>query len=51
MDDIYFDLCKECEYLYHCFSIEMAEKITSGDTNNMYLHHESCTNFYPERKQ
>lgn len=51
MSEIYFDLCKECEYSYHCFGREIAEKIARGDTDDMHLHPDTCTNFYPERKQ
>lgn len=51
MDEQYYYLCYECEYLYHCFGREMGEKIKDGNTEEIYLRTEACTSFYPERKQ
>lgn len=47
----YYDLCKECEYLYHCFERYVAEKIQNEDTDDMYLRLDNCNNYYPEIKQ
>ena len=51
MMETYHVLCKECEYLYHCFDRDTAIKIQSNDVGNMYLSPQNCRNFYPERKQ
>lgn len=51
MNEIYHEICKECEYLYHCFGRNIGEKIENNDVEDMYLHPSSCKNFYPERKQ
>ena len=49
--DYYHDLCKNCDYLYHCFERDIAEKIQNEDVDDMYLHPSNCNNYYPERKQ
>lgn len=49
--DIYFEICKECEYLYHCFGRDIAMKIKNNDVNDMYLSTQNCMDFYPEIKQ
>lgn len=49
--DYYYSLCKECEYLYHCYGREISQKIMNNDVNDMYLHPDSCNNYYPERRQ
>lgn len=51
MYEEYYRLCKECEYLYHCFAREQAEKIRKNNTEDMYLRPDVCINFYPERKE
>lgn len=51
MMETYYRLCKECEYNYHCFGREVAEKIVNDDTEDMYLSPDKCTDFYPEREQ
>lgn len=51
MNETYHELCKECEYLYHCFGRDTGEKIENNDVSDMYLSIESCSNYYPERKQ
>jgi hypothetical protein len=51
MNKYYYSICKECEYLYHCFGRETGEKILNDDIDDMYSHPESCKDFYPERKQ
>lgn len=51
MIETYHELCKECEYLYHCFDRDIAIKIQNDDVANMYLSPQNCRNFYPERKQ
>ena len=51
MNETYHELCKECEYLYHCFGRNIGEKIENNDVENMCLHPSSCKNFYPERKR
>lgn len=48
MREQYHNWCHECEYLYHCFDRETAEKIKDGNTEDMYLRPESCSSFYPE---
>lgn len=48
---MYHDVCSECDYLYHCFGRDIGEKIQRGDTDDMYLHPSTCTEYYPERKQ
>ena len=47
---VYCYLCKDCEYLYHCFGRKEAELIQSGETE-LYLSEESCLIYYPEIKQ
>lgn len=49
--DYYYRLCKECEYLYHCCGREVGQKIVNDDVDDMYLHPDSCSDYYPERKQ
>lgn len=49
--DYYYDLCKECEHLYHCYGRETGEKIQNDNTDDMYLHPSRCNDFYPERKR
>ena len=49
--ETYHDLCKDCEYFYHCFDRDTAIKIQNDDVENMYLSPQNCKNFYPERKQ
>lgn len=44
----YYIQCKECEYLYHCYGREVAEKIQNDDIDDMYLRPDSCRNYYPE---
>ena len=51
MTETYHDLCKECEYFYHCFDGDTAIKIQNDDVENMYLSPQNCRNFYPERNQ
>jgi len=52
MKDVhYFSLCKECEYLYHCYGRKIAEDIQSGKTEDMYQLNDTCVNYYPEIKQ
>lgn len=48
--DYYCDLCKCCEYLYDCYSRDVAEKISSDEVDDMYLHPSRCNDFYPLRK-
>lgn len=48
---ICYELCKECEHLYHCFGRDIAEKIQNEDIDDMHLHHNTCTSYQPERKQ
>lgn len=43
----YYCLCKDCEYLYHCFGREIGEKIENDDVDDMYLHVGICKNYYP----
>lgn len=47
----YFEWCKECNYLYHCFGRETGERIENDDVDDMYLRHGGCSDYYPERKQ
>ena len=47
----YYDLCKDCEHLYHCFGRDIAEKIENEDVNDMYLRPDNCNDYYPEIKQ
>ena len=51
MNEVYYDLCKECENLYHCFGRDVAKKIQNEDVKDMYLHPDNCHDYYPERKQ
>ena len=41
---LYFESCKECEYLYHCFGPETAEKIQN---DKVELRDENCSSYYP----
>lgn len=50
MKQTYCRLCKECEYLYHCFGRDVGERIQNDDVENMYLKPDSCNDFYPERE-
>ena len=47
----YYDLCKDCEHLYHCLGKDICDKIADEDTDDMYLHHGICTSYYPEINQ
>jgi hypothetical protein len=47
----YYDLCKDCEYLYHCFGREIGEKIEKEEVDDMYLCPGTCISYCPERKQ
>lgn len=47
----YCRLCKECEYLYHCFGRDIAIKIQNNDVEDIYLNPQNCEDFYPEVKQ
>lgn len=49
--DYYYDLCKDCEYLYHCYGRDVGNKIENEDVDDMYLHPSTCVSYYPERKQ
>ena len=49
--DYYCILCKDCEYLYHCYGREVGERIVNNDVGDMYLHPDNCNNYYPEIKQ
>lgn len=49
--DYYYDLCKDCEYLYHCFGRDTGKKISDGDVDDMCLLAGTCRNFYPELRQ
>lgn len=49
--DYYYDLCKECEHLYHCFGRDIGKRIEDDNVQDIYLHPDSCRNYYPERKQ
>lgn len=49
--DYYYDSCKNCDYLYHCFGREIGEKIQNEDVDDMYLHQNNCNDYYPEQKQ
>ena len=46
----YYYLCKDCEYLYHCFERKEAELIEVGEID-LNLSEESCLNYYPLIKQ
>lgn len=51
MTEIYHDLCKKCEYNYHCFGNELGRKISNdeiSESDNMYLSPENCKDFYPQ---
>lgn len=41
----YYDVCKECEFLYHCYGREIAERIQNDHTDNMYLYPGVCADF------
>lgn len=47
----YYYLCKECEYLYHCFGRNIGEQIENDDVDDMYLSPSHCLNYYPLRQQ
>lgn len=51
MMDYYYDLCKDCEYLYDCFGREMGKRIEKGETVGLYLNPSTCTSYYPEVEQ
>lgn len=51
MNDYYYSLCKECEYLYSCFSRDEIQNIEEDNTENMYLMPDTCLSFYPEVRQ
>ena len=46
-----YDLCKDCEHLYHCFGIEIAKEIENNMIKDIYLQPGICSNYYPEIKQ
>ena len=46
----YFEWCKECSYLYHCYGSEDGERIENDDVNDMYLRRGGCSDYYPEIK-
>lgn len=48
MKDYYYDSCKDCTHLYHCYGRETGEKIEEGNTEDMYQRPGSCRNYYPE---
>lgn len=49
--DQYHERCKDCEYLYHCFSTETAEAIENDEADEfLYLRPDSCISYYPLRK-
>ena len=42
----YYDVCKECEFLYHCYGREIAERIQNDQTDDMYLRPGVCSDFF-----
>lgn len=49
-ENYYYDLCKYCEHLYHCYGRDVGQKISNDSVNDMYVHPNKCNDFYPERK-
>ena len=49
--ETYYAMCKECEYLYHCFGRVIGKKIQNNETKDMYESPDNCRDFYPEIKQ
>ena len=49
-NDYYCYLCKDCEYLFHCFGREKGIEIIE-DKTDMYLCPDACIDYYPEKKQ
>lgn len=47
----YYNTCKECEYLYHCFGRELGEQIENNNVHDIHLHSNNCKDYYPEIKQ
>ena len=41
----YYDVYKECEFLYHCYGREIAERIQNDQTDDMYLRPGVCSDF------
>lgn len=41
----YYNVCKECEFLYHCYGREIAEQIQNDQTDDMYLRPGVCSDF------
>lgn len=48
MDDTYHFCCVTCEYLYHCYGRDVAQKIQEGDTEDMYELQTKCNDYYPD---
>lgn len=41
----YYEVCKECEFLYHCYGREIAERIQKDETDDMHLRPSICSYF------
>ena len=41
----YYEVCKECEFLYHCYGREIAERIKKDETDDMHLRPSICSYF------
>lgn len=51
MDNVYYNMCSECEYVYHCFGKEIGRKIQNNETDELELSSDHCKDFYPEQRQ
>lgn len=50
MNETYYDLCKECEHLFHCFGKDAANEIANDEIKDQCIPGK-CNDFYPEVKQ
>lgn len=46
----YYDLCKECEHLYHCYGKDIGEEIENDNVDDMLCLSSGCNDFYPIKK-
>jgi hypothetical protein len=51
MGEVYYAMCQECEYVYHCFGKEVGRQIQNNGTDDLELSSYYCKDFYPKQKQ